>query len=104
MSVSSWVLSASDQLLAVLVGADDDGAAVEPAVDGPSRVPSSAAAAARRPAPQGRTKKNADSQSRETSPPSLTRKDTPMNSRNTKAHDEIIRVIWRSWPRKICTW
>ena len=48
-------------------------------------------------------KKNAESQSREISLPSLTKKDAPMNSRNTNAQDEIIRVIWRSWPRKTCT-
>ena len=49
------------------------------------------------------TKKNADSHSREISPPSLAKNDTPMNSRKTNAQDEIIRVIWRSWPRKIWT-
>ena len=41
-------------------------------------------------------KKNVDSQTREISLPSLTRKEAPMNSRNTKAQDEIIRVICRS--------
>ena len=50
------------------------------------------------------TKKNADSQSREISPPSLAKNDAPMNSRNTKAQDEIIRVICRSWPRNTWTW
>ena len=50
------------------------------------------------------TRKNAASQSREISPPSLAKNDAPMNSRNTKAQDEIIRVIWRSWPRNTWTW
>ncbi len=47
-------------------------------------------------------KKNADSHSRETSLPSLAKNEAPMKSRNTKAQDEIIRVICRSRPRN--TW
>ena len=49
------------------------------------------------------TKKKPASQSRDTSLPSLAKKDAPMNSRNTNAQAEIIRVIWRSWPRNTCT-
>ena len=91
-----------DQLLAVLVGADDDGAAVEPALRAPSRAPARAGTAARRPARRGRRRRTPTSQSRETSPPSLAKNDAPMNSRNTNAQDEIIRVICRSWPRNTC--
>ena len=49
-------------------------------------------------------KKKAESHSREISLPSLAKKDTPMKSRNTNAQEEIIRVIWRSWPRNTWTW
>ena len=90
-----------DQLLAVLVGADDDGAAVEPALSAQFRTsPRSTwrpATCTARP-----TNKNDDSHSRETSLPSLRANDTPMNSRKTNVQDEIIRVIWRNWPRN--TW
>ena len=43
-----------DQLLAVLVGADDDGTAVEPAVKGPAAHQACAGTCARRRGPQGR--------------------------------------------------
>ena len=36
--------------------------------------------------------------------PSLAKNDAPMNSRKTTAQDDIIRVIWRSWPRNTWTW
>ena len=94
-------LERPDQLLAALVGADHDGAAIEPALAPPAahqrtQEQRSAISAARP------IKKKAVSQSREISPPSLAKKDAPMNSRNTNAQDEIMRVIWRSCPRN--TW
>ena len=91
-----------DQLFAVLVRADDDGAAIEPALARPAAHQRAQEQRARPTSAARPTKKNADSQSREISPPSLTKKDAPMNSRNTNAQDEIIRVICRSWPRN--TW
>ena len=91
-----------DQLFAVLVRADDDGAAIEPALAGPAAHQRAQEQPLGRPAPRGRRRRTPMSHSREISLPSLTKKDAPMNSRNTKAQDEIIRVIWRSWPRN--TW
>ena len=96
-------LECADQMFAVLVRADDDGAAIEPALTGP------AAHQRAQEQPPGHErgeaeKKNAVSQSREISPPSLTMKDAPMNSRNTNAQDETIRVSCRRWPRNSCTW
>ena len=91
-----------DQLFAVVVGADDDGAAVETALAAPAahhRAQDQAAGDQKaRP-----TKKNAESHTREMESPSLAKNDAPMNSRNTNDQDEIIRVICRNWPRKTCT-
>ena len=101
MSESSWALSASTSFSpfwsepTMMVRRSSRPSRAQPRTI--ARRNSRSAISAARP-----TKKNAESQSRDTSPPSLAKNDAPMNSRNTKAQDEIIRVICRSWPRN--TW
>jgi len=85
-----------DQFFAVLVGADDDGAAVEPAVARPAANHRAQEQPVRRSARRDQRRKERRQPERETSPPSLAKNEAPMNSRNHEGQAEIIRVICRS--------
>ncbi len=92
----------ADQRFAVAVGADHDGAAVEPAFARPAPHQQKQPAAERDQREQAEHVE-APSQARENWSPALAKNDTPMAIRNTTDHAEASRMYCFSWPRNAWT-